>query len=83
MTFFAVLLIIFLLGWLLVKLSPWMLVRWVNKKSGTTGARGGRRYDAGDEGDVYISRKDKRDDKLVDRDMGEYVDYEELDEDEE
>ena len=81
--FFAVLLIIFLLGWLLIKLSPWMLVRWVNKKSGASGARGGRRYNTGDEGDVYVSRKDKRDDKLVDRDIGEYVDYEELDEDEE
>ena len=81
--FFAVLLIIFLLGWLLIKLSPWLLVRWVNKKSGASGVRGGRRYDARDEGDVYVSREDKRDDKLVDRDMGEYVDYEELNEDEE
>ena len=78
MTFFAILLIILLLGWLLARLSPYLLVRWMKKNTSAPGA--GRRSEQREEGDVFISRKEQREDKVVDRDMGEYVDYEELDE---
>lgn len=86
MGFLIVLFVIFLLGWLFSRLAPWFLVRWVNKRGGVApgspGTGSSKRYNNREEGDVYISRKSDPEEKVMDRGMGEYVDYEELNENE-
>lgn len=82
MTFFIILIIIFLFGWIFSRLAPYILVRWINKSGNQAASSSNRRYADKEEGDVYISRKAKPEEKVMDRDMGEYVDYEEMKEDE-
>lgn len=71
----TIILIFFILGWVLRRLLPIILVRWVNKKMGNSSSspRSASRPD----GDVYVSKDNtNKGEKMVEKDMGEYVDFE-------
>ncbi|MDX9769928.1 MAG: DUF4834 family protein [Tenuifilaceae bacterium] len=72
--FFA---IVFLIFFLITLISRWALRRFFRKMqnaSNSTSYQQNRRP----EGDVYVS-KTAQQDKIVDKDVGDYVDYEEVD----
>lgn len=78
----ALLTIIFvfiLLGWIFRRLLPVILVRWINKKMGNPmSSKSSRRP----EGQVYVSKDStKNSEKIVEKDMGEYVSFETIKED--
>lgn len=84
--------IVALLGWILSKLLPFILARWIRKRTEDVNSGFDRFYDnvASDqnekasEGDVYVSQsKDFGKDKIMDETMGEYVDFEQVKEDKE
>jgi hypothetical protein len=76
--FLTIILGIFLFFWVLSKILPFLLTRWVKKKFGAFGAGNNFNYEQerGREGDVHIDHVGKQE-KVVDKNVGEYVDFEE------
>lgn len=87
----SLLVIIVLAGWLLRKIIPYIIVRWINRqqKGGASTWGGGfdknysdDTYRESSEGDIYVSGQNStQNEKIVDKDMGEYVDFEPIDDD--
>jgi hypothetical protein len=86
--FLTFLLVFFLIIWLLVRFAPYLLKWWIQKriKRYGEGFNSNNYYGKGDfnrdnskgyeEGDVYIKQRPSEE-KIVDKEVGEYVDYEE------
>jgi len=72
--FFAILFLIF---FLIALISRWALRKFFRKMQNASYSS---RYEQNKrpEGDVYVSKSTKKD-KVVDNDIGDYVDYEEVD----
>ncbi len=62
--------------WVLSRIMPILLARWVKKKFGAFGANPVAENERGKEGDVYIDHVEKQE-KVVDKNVGEYIDFEE------
>lgn len=77
-SFFMIIAFIILISWVVVRL---IILRFVKRAKNTDYPQAGndsRRKD----GEVYVSRDETDDDKkVVEKDMGEYVDYETIKED--
>ncbi len=69
----TIIVVFFLLGWVLRRLLPWLLLWWVNKKMGVKPEPKKKTK----EGEVFVSKNVKQE-KIVNEDEGEYVDYEEI-----
>ena len=83
MEFFLTLIIIFIVVfWLLGKFLPRLLVWYMGRKfgansTGTRGFTGGRAEEpVGREGDVTVSKIEEKE-KVIEKEMGEYIDFEE------
>ena len=75
--FITILIVLFLLGWLLAKMLPRILV-WAFNRSMKKMAENARNYAENaenTEGEVII--KKSREEKIVDDTIGEYIDFEE------
>ncbi len=76
--FLSLLLIIFLFATLLFRVLPRILAYLIKRKMGGSGAPQGRQKK---EGEVYVSKDAKPQEKVIDKNVGEYVDFEPVKED--
>ncbi len=78
--FITIVFILVIFFWALGKVLPYLLTRWVRKRFGqfgnTPGADAQDQQNKGKEGDVYVEQIEKQE-KFVDKNVGEYVDFEE------
>ncbi len=78
--FLTFIIILFLFFWLVARFGPLLLAWWIKKKVGKF-AKENRMYSQGDEnyreGETIINNSNTSQNKVVDRNVGEYVDYEE------
>lgn len=76
--FLTIIFFILLFFWVLSKLLPYLLTRWVKNKFGafSGGASFNNSQESGKEGDVFIDHLEKQE-KVVDKNIGEYIDFEE------
>lgn len=81
MTFLLTILIIFLVFSLIFRYIPYLLTWWLRRKVNKMNNQGQTRsrHDT-NEGEVYIS-KDKKENKIIEKNVGEYVDYEPVNDD--
>lgn len=76
----TIVLFLWLFFWLLKRILPWLLVRWVQRRSSPSSGRtaAGRRGARSQEGEVFVSGEGRPGDKVIGKDMGEYVDFDEV-----
>jgi len=82
--FLTFILFLFLFFWLVTRFGPILLAWWLKRKFGSFNGNG-RGFPADEnkykEGDTIIDNISKPQNKVVDKNMGEYVDFEETEED--
>lgn len=79
--FITVIIVVFLFFWVLSRLLPFLIAFWVKKKMGQFGHFGNSTPNDPEaerrrEGDVFINNPGSKE-KVVDKNVGEYVDFEE------
>lgn len=78
--FLTFIIILFLFFWLIVRFGPLLLAWWIKKKIGSftqensMNPQGEKNYR---EGETIVNNSETSQNKVVDRSVGEYVDYEE------
>ena len=82
--FLTFILVLFLFFWLVTRFGPMLLAWWLKRRFGSFNGDG-RGFSSDEnkykEGDTIIDNISKPQNKVVDKDMGEYVDFEEEKED--
>ena len=73
--FITIVLVLFFIVWLLGRYMPRILLWWLGRKMSKMGEESFRANDNYNEGDVIINQK--REEKIMDNTIGEYVDFEE------
>ena len=73
--FITIVLVLFFIVWLLGRYMPRILLWWLGRKMSKMGGESFRTNDNYNEGDVIINQK--REEKIMDNTIGEYVDFEE------
>lgn len=76
----TIVLFLWLFFWLLKRILPWLLMRWVQRRSRPFSgwSAPGRGNSAPQEGEVFVSGEGRPGDKVIGKDMGEYVDFDEM-----
>ncbi|MFA5849607.1 MAG: hypothetical protein WC833_06970 [Bacteroidales bacterium] len=78
--FLTFIIILFLFFWLIARFGPLLLAWWIKKKVGKF-TQENRMYPQGEEnyreGETILKNSNSSQNKVVDRNIGEYVDYEE------
>ncbi|MFA7117001.1 MAG: hypothetical protein WC140_07225 [Bacteroidales bacterium] len=75
----SLLILVFLIMWLGLNLLPWLAKKYINFKMKDQNKQDKRKRKR--KGKVYISSKPEKNNSLIDKEVGEYVDYEQVKDD--